>query len=123
MRIFLLVYFTFSILVDPWVDSKPNDIETHNEIQVTATQSQTASAEGRQALDIQQNQESHHHNDCPESCPEHTCHLGHCGFLVGDRMLTIPPASNEQFSEYHQSVLNSPFLESKDLLNLLRKSA
>ena len=108
MRVFLLVYFTFSILVDPWVDSKPIDLETHNEVQVEATQSHTANLEKSQTLDVQQNQESHHHNDCPESCPEHTCHLGHCGFLVGDRMLTIPPASNEQFSEYRQSVPNSP---------------
>ena len=108
MRIFLLVYFTFSILVDPWVDSKPVDLETHHEVQVTATQSNIASAERSQALDVQQNQKSHHHNDCPESCPEHTCHLGHCGILVGYRTTVMSSASSEQFSEYHQFIPSGP---------------
>lgn len=108
MRIFLLVYFMFSILVDPWVDSKPSNLEAHSEIQVAATEKHAISAEKSQTLDVQQNQESHHHNDCPESCPEHTCHLGHCGVIVGDRILGISPASNEQFSEYRQFVPSGP---------------
>ena len=108
MRIFLLVYFTFSILVDPWVDSKPIELETHKEILASVTQSYSTSVQKNQKVDIQQNQESHHHNDCPESCPEHSCHLGHCGALVSDRIPTIPPASNEQFIEYRQVVPGGP---------------
>ncbi len=109
MRIFLLVYFVFFLIADPWVDGRLMEFDSHSEIQAsTEAKLSVDSSENNQFVSKKYNQESHHHNDCPESCPEHTCHLGHCGFLVCDRMPTIPPASNEQFSEYRQSVPNSP---------------
>ncbi len=108
MRILLFVYFTFSIVADPWIDGQAMAFDSHNEIEISAETSQATRNATDQTFSIEHNQDSHHHNDCPESCPEHTCHLGHCGVIVGERMPSIPPAPKAQFCEYRQSVPNSP---------------
>lgn len=108
MRIFLLVYFTFCIIADPWVDGRSMEIDSHGEIEISAEASQAQGNAENQTLSIRHNQESHHHNDCPENCPEHTCHLGHCGVIVGEKTPSVPTATNDQFNEYSQIVPDSP---------------
>lgn len=104
MRILLLVYFTFCMVADPWVDGRSMEPDSHSEIEISVEASQANGNAANQTLSNRPNQESHHHNNCPE----HTCHLGHCGVVVGERMSFIPTALNEQFNEYRQSVPSSP---------------
>ena len=109
MRILLLIYFTFCIVADPWIDGQSVEFDSHSEVHASNDAKQFVDAsKNNQFVSIKYNQESHYHNDCPKSCPEHTCHLGHCGVLISDRIPTIPSASNEQFSEYRQSVPSGP---------------
>lgn len=108
MRALLVVYFIFCIIADPWVDSVSLEFDSHVTTGQITNITVSQNLEATQILNLTKNHESHQHNDCPESCPEHTCHLGHCGVLISSRIHFLPAIFIEQFSEYRQSIPNSP---------------
>ncbi len=78
MRYFLIAYFIFVSVADPFVDGFAVDEPSHN----TSIETQDTDEISFLRIAITEASDQHSHNDCPKSCSDHSCHLGHCGFVI-----------------------------------------
>lgn len=91
MKLILAFFLLFCALSDPWVDGSMHLPES-NEVSIMDT----------------------HHHDChlPEGCSEegeaHTCHFGHCGFLLSQVFLANSPEMIVTLTEYSLFVPLAP---------------
>ena len=78
MKYFLIVYFIFVSVADPLVDGFVTDESSHH----TSIETQVTNEISFPGVSISEASEQHSHNNCPKSCSDHSCHLGHCGFII-----------------------------------------
>lgn len=108
MRFFLLIYFSFFILVDPWVDDRAAEVDFHCKAQFSSEKVESITSTDREEVESKQ-QTTHHQKDCME----HSCHLGHCGVLVSERTFKVFINSREYGAEYRQSIPSIPIFSFK----------
>ena len=102
MKLFLIFYFVFAALVDPWIDGAMefNAIK-HKDSQVVSFSVQQFEIPH---FEFTSEHRDHSHDSCPEDCHDHTCHLGHCGFLVSANLFHLHSAKGSAFIDYRQFV-------------------
>lgn len=113
MRFVLIAYFIFNVVADPWIDALSADAPHSGSLVSVESHHSIERINQEQPADVIQGEHSHDHNNCPEDCQKHTCHLGHCGYLIGYKTLPLHVREKETFGEYLQSIPNAPVFRIK----------
>lgn len=100
MNLFLVIYFIFVSVADPMLDGFAKETSSHHE----ETKTEYVDKSNIADVSISDTNEQHSHNHCPKSCSDHSCHLGHCGFVIPKTSLVTVASHRISYPELDQSI-------------------
>ena len=122
MRLALALYFIFACVSDPWIDGMSSGEDAHQNVETLISHSHEGTSElhshgenseSQSHLDTNTSNEnsvqfaSNGHDGpcsegCTDDCPQHWCHIGHCGFPVSLVNLNLPNEINDLITNFNE---------------------